>query len=193
MNQVAAPTTSPPDALARPQVRLDGAVDDQMLRAFKEAFAAAEAGPDPIVLELTTTGGDADTGRRIATDIRLFRERTGRRPLFFGKAVVYSAGVTVMAGFPREDRWLSRGTCLLIHSRSLAQTVDLNGPLAQARKRVEGLLNQIDVGLALEREGFQELIAGSRVAVDDLLGRAQSNWYVSADEALSLGLIAGVV
>jgi len=193
MNQVAAPTTPPPEALARPQVRLDGTVDDEMLRTFKDAFAEAEAGPDPVVLELTTTGGDADVGRRIATDIRLFRERTGRRPLFFGKAVVYSAGVTVMAGFPREDRWLSRGTCLLIHCRSLAQTVDLNGPLAQARKRVEALLNQIDVGLDLEREGFEDLIAGSRVAMDDLLERAQSNWYVSADEALSLGLIAGVV
>lgn len=193
MNQVAAPAVSPPEALARPQVRLDGAVGDEMLRAFTAAFAAAEAGPDPIVVELTTTGGDADVGRRIATDIRLFRERTGRRPLFFGKAVVYSAGVTVMAGFPREDRWLSRGTCLLVHSRSLAQTVDLNGPLAQARKRVEALLHEIDVGLALEREGFEALIAGSPVTMDALLERAQSNWYVPADEALSLGLIAGVV
>ncbi|WP_374471308.1 peptidase S14 [Phenylobacterium sp.] len=192
MNQIAR-TTAPPEALFKPQIRLDGQVGDEMLRQFKDEFARAEGGPDPIVLELTTFGGDADVGRRIATDIRLFRQHTGRRPLFFGKAVVYSAGVTIMAAFPREDRWLARGASLLIHCRSLAKTLDFQEPLAQARKRVEALLNEIDVGLDLEREGFEELIDGSRVSMDELRERAQTNWYVAADEALQLGLIGGVV
>jgi ATP-dependent protease ClpP protease subunit len=184
---------APPEALFRPQIRLDGQVGDDMLRAFKAALAEAEDGPDPIVLELTTYGGDADVGRRIATDIRLLRQHTGRRALFFGKAIVYSAGVTIMAAFPREDRWLSRGASLLIHCRSLSKSVEFHEPLAQARKRVEGLLNEIDVGLALEREGFEELVADSRVSLAELMERAQSDWYLAADEALAVGLIGGVV
>ena len=51
---------APPESLTCPQVRLHGRVDDAMLAAFVEAFAAAEAHPDPIVVELTTFGGDAD-------------------------------------------------------------------------------------------------------------------------------------
>ena len=193
MNQVS-PTTHPPlDALARPQVRLDGNVGDDMLRTFRDAFTAAEGGPDPIVVELTTPGGDADTGRRIAMDVHLFRRRTGRRPLFFGKAVVYSAGVTIMSAFPREDRWLARGTSLLIHCRSLAKTVDFSGPLANARVQLQGLLNEVETGLKLEAEDFAELIKGSSVELDDLLERARANWYLDADDAFRRGLIGGVV
>jgi len=191
VNQVS--PASPPEALFAPQVRLDGNVDDEMLRAFKAAFAEAEAGEDPIVVELTTPGGDADVGRRIGSDILLFRKRTGRRLLFFGKATVYSAGVTIMSAFPREDRWLARGTALLIHSRSLAKSVDLNAPLAVARKQVEALLNEIDTGLALQRQDFEQLVRGSRVELDDLLQRAETDWYLDAAEAVELGLAGGLV
>jgi ATP-dependent protease ClpP protease subunit len=192
MNQVT-PTVQTPAALTTPQVRLDGGVDDAMLRTFKDAFAAAAEGADPIVVELTTTGGDAETGRRIATDVRLFREQTGRRPLFLGKASVYSAGVSVMAGFAPQDRWLARGTMLLIHGRSLTQTLELNGPLKLLRPRLEGLLNEIDSGLKLEREGFEQLVAGSRLSLEEVMRRSETNWYLDADEALALGLVAGVI
>lgn len=192
MNQ-ATPQPDAPAGLARPQVRLDGPVDEAMLRAFKEAFAAARDGPDPVVVELTTTGGDAETGRRIATDLRLFRDETGRRPLFLGKASVYSAGVSVMAGFPPQDRWLARGTMLLVHGRSLARTLELNGPLTLLRPRLQGLLSEIEAGLRLEREGFEQLVAGSRLPLDEVLRRAPTNWYLDADEALAHGLVAGVV
>lgn len=193
MNQISPTQTQAPDALARPQVRLDGNVDDTMLRLFKDAFATAEDGPDPIVVELTTTGGDAETGRRIATDIRLFRERTGRRPLFLGKSVVYSAGVSAMAGFLPQDRWLARGTMLLIHGRSMTKTLNLDGPLKLLKPRLEGMLSEIEAGLKLEREGFELLIAGSRLSLDEVMRRAETNWYLDADEALAHGLIAGVV
>jgi ATP-dependent protease ClpP protease subunit len=184
---------APPESLTCPQVRLHGRVDDAMLAAFVEAFAAAEAHPDPIVVELTTFGGDADVGIRIATDIRLFRERTGRNPLFLGKAQVFSTGVAIMSGFPAQDRWLTQGTRLLIHDRSLARTVDFNGPLRMARKQVEGLLHEIDMGLTVEREVFETLLAGSDLGLDELLQRSATNWYLSAEEALARRLIAGVL
>jgi ATP-dependent Clp protease, protease subunit len=183
MNQVT-PALSPPDALFRPQVRLHGPVDDAMLSAFKDLFTKAEGGADPIVLELTTSGGDADIGRRMGCDVRLFCLRTGKRPC---------AGVSIMSGFPRDCRWLAKGTRLLIHDRSLARTLDLNAPLPLARDQVQAVLNEIDVSLQVEREGFQSLVEGSRVKLDDLMQRARTNWYLDADEAADLGLVAGVV
>jgi len=183
-----------PAELAAPQVRLNGPVDEGMLRAFLDGLAAAEAnGEGPVVVELTTNGGDADLGRRIAADVRLFRERTGRRKIFFRKAVVYSAGVTIMSAFPKADRWLSRGTPLLIHCRQLNKTVTFEGPLNAARMRVEALLGEIDVGLDVEQQDFADLIEGSDVRMDELLERAQVNWYVHADEALQRGLVAGLI
>lgn len=184
---------TPPPALFTPKVRLDGSINDDMLRAFRDALAEAECQDGPITVELTTMGGDADTARRIATDIRLLRERTGRELLFFGKAVVYSAGVTVMGAFPREHRWLAHGTSLLIHSRSITLTLNLDGPLATERRKVEVALAQIDEGLRLQAEGFADLVAGSDVSLGELEERAAGNWYLDADAALARGLIAGVV
>jgi ATP-dependent protease ClpP protease subunit len=183
----------PPAALFAPQVRLDGSVDDDMLRRFREAMEAVEGQNGPIVVELTTLGGDADIARRMAIDIRLVRERTGRELLFLGKAVVYSAGLTVMAAFPPQARWLARGTSLLIHARSLTLTLNLDGPLAVERRKLEAAMAQIDEGLRLQADGFAQLIAGSGVTLEELEALAAGAWYLDAEEALARGLIAGVV
>jgi ATP-dependent protease ClpP protease subunit len=185
--------TRAPAELAAPQVRLNGPVDDAMLRAFLDALDAAREGEGPLVLELTTTGGDADVGRRIATDVRLFRERTGRRTLFLGKAVVYSAGVTILSAFPRTDRWLAQGTMLLVHCRQLTKTLELDGPLQAERVKVEALLEEIDAGLTVELKDFEDLVAGSAVPIAELLERAQAGWYVRPGEAMQRGLIAGLL
>lgn len=182
-----------PAELARPSARLVGPVDDDFLRAFIERLEAAEEGEGPFVLELTTTGGDADVGRRISADLRLFRERTGRRTIVFGKSVVYSAGATILAGVPRQDRWLARETTLLIHCRSLNRTLELSGPLAVERPKLEALIAEIDVGLDVEEEGFRQFIAGSEVGLPELLERAQSGWYIDAEEAFRRGLVGGLV
>jgi hypothetical protein len=55
-----------------------------------------------VVLELTTEGGDADGARRMALEIRLCREWHNRDTYFVGKTVVMSAGITIMAAFPRQ-------------------------------------------------------------------------------------------
>ena len=47
----------PNQLLKRPTIRLHGKVDDAMLDKFMEQMAAAVDGGDPILLELTTTGG----------------------------------------------------------------------------------------------------------------------------------------
>ncbi len=187
------PDPAPP-ALARPQIRLHGDVDDEMFSLFRQALDRAEEGTDdPVALELTTFGGDADVARRMAGDLRLFRERTGRRLIFLGRTTVYSSGITVMAAFPPADRWLSRETTLLIHGRSLAKTLELCGPLALERARVQAILSEIDVGLRLERDDFEQLVEGTGVGLVEVLERAPANWYLQAPEALARGLISGVV
>lgn len=182
-----------PEALLTPQVRLYGEVGDAMLAAFLEQFDAARGGEGPVVVELTTVGGDADVGRRIAADIRQHREQNGGRVLFFGKTTVYSAGATIMSGFRREDRWLDRQCVLMIHCRKLAKTLELSNFLADERPRVEALLSEIDLGLRVQRRDFEALIEGSAVTLEELEEEARENWYLDADEALKRGLVAGVV
>lgn len=185
--------TTPPDALFAPQVRLNGAVDQDLFLAFQKQFQEAASRPDPPVVELSTTGGDADIGRRIAADIRLFREQTGRRPLFFGKTTVFSAGATIMAAFRRDDRWMDRHGVLMVHCRKLAKTLEFSNFLRAERPRVEALLAEIDLGIKVQTWGFEELIAGSDIDLEELEERAAENWYMTADQALQRGLIAGVV
>ncbi len=184
-------TQTPPALYSRPHVRLNGEVNDHLFEQFD--FQVAQAGDaDPLVVELTTCGGGAETGRRIALEIRLLRQ-AGRRVLFLGKTVVYSAGVTIMAAFPREDRFLTRDTVLLIHGRRMERQVQLSGPLRASAQVAREVLAEIEFGLELERRGFSELVEGSGVGVEEVCERAASNWYVTAEEALDRGLVAGLI
>lgn len=185
--------TPPADLAATPTVSLHGAVDDGMLAVWLDGLARARTGSGPLVLELSTTGGDAEVGRRIAEDVRLFREQTGRRALFLGRTTVYSAGVTVMAGFPRADRWLGRDAVLMIHGRKMQKELNIDGPLRGERARVEALLAEIDEGLRIEREGFERLIEGSEVGLEELERQTVGDWYLTAEQALARGLVAGLI
>jgi ATP-dependent protease ClpP protease subunit len=177
-----------------PQVRLAGSVDDAMLANFHGQLAALEPGTDPIVVELQTLGGDAEIGRRLALEVGLAERRLGpRRLLFLGKTTVFSAGVTMMAGFPREDRFLAPDAVLLIHCRQLQKTLTIEAPLRAAKLQAQQILSEIENGLRVETEGFEALIAGSDVTIDELIEKAAHNWYVPAHEALERGLIAGIV
>jgi ATP-dependent protease ClpP protease subunit len=176
-----------------PQVRLLGSVDEAMLNAFHEQLAAAAGGEGPIGVEITSTGGDADIGRRLALEVRLAGERLRRRLAFIGKTVVYSAAATFMGGFPRKDRYLTADAVLLVHCRQLEKTLDLEGPLKASRNRVAQLLGEIENGLILQEEGYAALIEGSSVSMDEISTKAEDGWYIQADEAVSRGLVAGLV
>jgi ATP-dependent Clp protease protease subunit len=176
-----------------PHVRLAGSVDDSMLDSFMSQIASVPAGEEPIVVELMTLGGGAETGRRLALEVRIARERLGRRIVFLGKTAVYSAGVTVMSGFPRADRFLSSDAVLLIHCRRLDMTLELNGPLKANALRVKELASEIEIGLRLEEEGFADLIRDSQVSMEELMERASANWYMQAAEAAARGIVAAIV
>jgi hypothetical protein len=188
-----APDQSLDAALRAPQVSLCGPVNGVLLAQLRDQFAALQPGEEPVVVDFTTEGGEADTGRRMALEIRLQRERLGRRIVFLGKTMVYSAGTTVMAAFPVQDRWLTRDCRLLIHERHMDLKIDLCLGLTALRQELVEKLSQVDVGLALEDEGFRALAEGSRIDFETLKSRALGNYYVGAEEALELGLIAGLI
>lgn len=178
--------------LAHPHVQLHGTVDNLMYQSFKQQLAAAPT-EGTLVVAITTLGGDPEMGRAMGDDIRLLREYTGRETLFLGKVAVYSAGATFMAAFPVDKRFLTRGTRLMLHERSMTSTVQLAGPLSTLTATLKAKLNEIEQSIAIQEEGFRSIVAGSRVPFEQLREKATENWYIEADEARHLGLVLDII
>lgn len=179
-------------ALLRPNVCLHGEVNEAMLARWIELTLPLRDGEGSLLLELSTTGGDAEVGRRIAEDVRLLRE-AGGVVRFLGKTVVYSAGATIMGGFLRGERWLSRDAVVMVHGRKLSKSLTFEKALRAERPGVEALLAEIDQGILIERREFAKFIEGSDITLEEIERRTIANWYLSAEEALERGLIAGIL
>ena len=179
--------------LAHATVRLSGSVSHPMVASFFDQLLPVLAVEGAILVELFTDGGDAEIGRRLAEEVRLLRQQHGRDMWFLGKTLVASAGVTIMAAFPKDRRWLTNDAALLIHGRRMTKDLHLEGPLGSCRRVLEEMIADIDHGLRLEERGFAELIEGSDVDAEEVARRAYGGWYLSAEEALSRGLIAGLI
>ncbi len=177
----------------RPAVLLSGSVDQTMYTSFRDQLDRAPQ-DGLCVIELSTLGGDPEVARMMGEDV-IFHSalNPARRMVFLGKAAIYSAGTTFMSFFARENRYLTRGTRLMVHERLMNCSVELNGPLTTCIASVEAKLNELHASIAIQNEGFENLVRGSQVNIDEVLRRAPSNWYIEAREALSLGLIAGVI
>lgn len=186
-------TPLPPSAFRNPAVLLSGPVDHDMYRDFRSQFDAA-ADRDLVVVELTTLGGDPEVARMMGEDIRFCTDMAPhRRFVFLGKAAIYSAGTTFMSFFARPNRYLTRGARLMVHERKLDKKLHLNGPLTTCIASVKAALHEIECSIAIQNEGFANLVAGSDVTLDEVLRRAPENWYIEADRARDLRLIAGVL
>ena len=190
------PAPIPPEIrarLARPTIRLSGPVGHLMVASFLDQLLPVLEVDGAILVELFTDGGDAEIGRRLAEEVRLLGQQHGRDVWFLGKTLVASAGVTVMAAFPKGRRWLTRDAALLIHGRRMTKDLHLEGPLGSCRRVLEEMIADIDHGLRLEERGFTELIEGSNVDAEEIARRAYGGWYLSAEKALSRGLVAGLI
>ena len=106
--------------------------------------------------------------------------------------MVYSAGITIMSAFPCRDRWLAEETMLMIHGRKLDKSVEISGPIRASIPMVEALRAQMEVAVALEEAGFRRLIDDCAIEIGELREKALHNWYLSAEEALKRGLVAGI-
>ena len=178
--------------LATPHIRLMGDVGYDMYRQFQDGLAAAPA-EGPIVISITTLGGNPEVARAMGEDIRLLGAYQGRNAIFLGKAAVYSAGATFMSYFRRENRFLTRGSRIMIHERILTRTINLNGPLRSCAVELNAALNEVEQSIAIEEEGFRRLVDQSEIDLDTLRRRAPENWYIEADEARELGLVLDVI
>jgi ATP-dependent protease ClpP protease subunit len=190
---------SPPQRLSdsellyRPNISLNGRISADTLNFFLQRLQDVRASNEHLVMELNTEGGDADIARRIAMEIRLFRRHSGRDAYCVGKTNVYSAGVTIFAAFPRNRRFLTEDTVLLVHERRLDQAVQLCGPIKACIQIIREQLSMLEIAHQLEMEGFRELVEGGKLSVDELYERATSNCYLHAGEALELGLISEIL
>jgi ATP-dependent protease ClpP protease subunit len=176
-----------------PTILLSGSVDYSMYNNFRgQLYTAPKDGL--IIVELSTLGGDPEVARMMGEDIRFHSEmEPQRRFVFLGKAAIYSAGTTFMSFFAIENRFLTRGTRLMIHERLISKNLPINGPLSTCVATVKATLHEIEASIAIQNEGFENLVRGSRVTMDDVLEKAPSNWYIEANEALELGLIRAVL
>ena len=182
-----------PIAFNNPAILLCGEVGYDMYDSFRQKLSAAPAS-GVVVVEMTTLGGDPEVARMMGEDVRFHSQiEPDRRFVFLGKAAVYSAGATFMGFFARENRYLTRGTRLMIHERKLEKTLEINGPLTTTLASAQALVHEIEHSILIQNEGFKSLIAGSSVTMDELLKRAPSNWYVEANEAVELGLVQAVI
>ncbi|AKQ41987.1 hypothetical protein CP97_08045 [Aurantiacibacter atlanticus] len=177
--------------LAAPQLRLMGSVDEAMYAEFRNQLHAAPK-DGMLVVAITTLGGNPEVARAMADDIRLMRD-AGRTIAFLGKAVVYSAGATFMAGFPVAHRFMTENTSLLIHERQITKTINLSGPLKSCTAQLKAALNEIEHSIKIEDEGFRQMVESSKVSVEDVQKRAPDNWYLPCEKAKELGLIAEVI
>ena len=178
---------------ANPAVLLAGTVDYAMYTGFRNQIAAAPA-RGLVVIELSTLGGDPEVARMMGEDVRFHSEtQPNRRFVFLGKAAIYSAGATFMSFFSLDNRYLTRGTRLMIHERKMKAKLVIDGPLTTCVAGLKAKLHEIEQSIAIQNEGFENLIRGSQVTMEDVLRRAPENWYIEAVEAKRLGLIRDVL
>lgn len=187
-----APLLTPAD-FEFPAIMLTGAVDYNMYQWFRQALTNAPQ-QGLVVVELSTLGGDPEVARMMGEDIRFHSDmHPERRIVFLGKTAIYSAGATFMGFFARENRYLTRGTRLMIHERIITKNVHLEGPLTTSVATLKAAINEIEASIAIQNEGFGNLILGSTLTIGDVLQRATENWYLEANEALQLGLVEAVL
>jgi ATP-dependent protease ClpP protease subunit len=181
------------EAFDTPRILLAGAVDYAMYERFRDQLAEAPK-TGLIVVELSTLGGDPEVARMMGEDIRFQSDANpSRRLVFLGKAAIYSAGATFMSFFAVENRYLTRGARVMIHERKMDQHLHVVGPLTTCIASVKAMLNELEHSIAIQNEGFENLVRGSSVTMDEVLQRAPANWYIEAQDAKAMGLIAEVI
>jgi hypothetical protein len=133
-------------------IALSGVVDYEMYEKFRKQFDKA-SDQNPVVIELSTLGGDPEVARTMGEHVRFASEmEQARRFVFLGNAAIYSTVTTFMSFFARENRYLTRGTRLMIHERKQGRLS--NGPRKAAGKTLRDGLSRachasklIDAGL----------------------------------------------
>lgn len=185
------------DPTAYPSLDADisifGEINDNTAKDFFCQLKKVQDKLAPIIVEISTPGGDPDIARRIGLELALCRLKRGRELYFIGKTQVYSCGMAIMANFPKRCRYLTADTMLLIHERQLDRDVKFNGPMRTNIEIAAEILEQFKTAQLLEKRDFEALAEGSHMDAEEVTAKAMGNWYLTADDALRLGLVQGVI
>ena len=182
-----------PQLIEFPNISLSGTVDQNMYVYFKGRLGQLPQS-GTCTIELSTLGGDPEVARMMGEDVRFHSDlHPERRIVFIGKAAVYSAGATFMSFFAVPNRFLARGTRLMIHERLINKTVHLEGPLSTCLAPLRAAINEIEASISIQIEGFANLVLGSSITLEELQGKVSENWYLEAQEAKALGLVADII
>ena len=179
--------------LFEPNLSINGAITESTVPFIIDRLKDIRESQADLVAEINTEGGDADVARRVALEIRLFSRYSGKEAYCIGKSNVYSAGVTIFAAFARRNRFLTDDAILLIHERRLDNSIQLTGPIRSCLQIVREQLSLLKTAQDLELAGFEELIAGSELTIDELSEMAATSCYMKAEAALRHGIIGGIV
>lgn len=194
-DDLSSPEKHPSDQrlLTGSNVQLNGIIDDSLFHAFIQQLGEVRAEGSDLILELMTQGGDADTARRIALELRIFQAYSGKAAYVVGKTAVMSAGITILAAFERSNRFLTADATLLIHERHITRTVMLDGPIHSCQQIIQEEASMLATAERVEREDFEHFVRGSRLSRDDLFERAKHNCYLTAQDAIDLQLIKRIL
>lgn len=182
-----------PKAFDAPRIQLAGVVDYDMYDRFRAQLEQAPA-TGLVVVELSTLGGDPEVARMMGEDIRFHSDlNPARRFVFLGKAAIYSAGATFMSFFAIPNRYLTRGTRVMIHERKMDKMLHVAGPLTTCVASVRAVLHELEHSIVIQNEGFENLVRGSEIDMEEVLRRAPENWYIEAQDAKAKGLVQDVI
>ncbi|PBB88986.1 hypothetical protein EOA75_15565 [Mesorhizobium sp. M1A.F.Ca.IN.022.07.1.1] len=81
---------------------------------------------------------------------------------------------------------------MLVHERRLEKELVLNGPIRSCLQIVREQLALLQTAERLENEGFEDLVEGSKISLEQLRDHALNNCYLMAERALELGLVADI-
>jgi hypothetical protein len=81
----------------------------------------------------------------------------------------------------------------LIHGRHVVAQEIAAGPLRTALKSAQAKVAEFEKGIQIEPEGFAALIKGTDISEDEIRTRTETDWYLTAEEALARGLVAGLI
>ena len=165
---------------------IDRSVADNFID-FLDGYRNRTSIPD-VVVTLTTTGGSRPDAMRIYEAIASYREAGGRIKLrIVGSAD--SAALIIFLAFPKEDRSMSPGSTLVIHSGQFKDVIELDGNSSSALITLEKLISEIKGEIEAWNYWLGLLADELHMERSEVAELAETNWTISSIRASELGLL----
>jgi hypothetical protein len=94
-----------------------------------------------------------------------------------------------MSYFRRENRFLTRGTRIMVHERLITKDVHLEGPLRMCVATLKAALHEIEHSILIEEKASGCSSTSPKSRSRRCARTAPENWYIEAEEARDLGLV----